>query len=299
MLRWVLDRVKEIFLEYVTRPWDVIAPGDAGKFYQLAACLIFKNEAPYLKEWLDFHRLVGVEKFFLYNNNSTDEYRQVLAPYIAEGIVTVHDFPISPPRAQIRAYNACLRTYRHHARWIAFIDIDEFLYAKEDDSLLNVLRWYEQFPAVAVNWLMFSSSGHILKPEGLVTENYTRCQVGGNKHVRLIVNPLKMERLVSAHEAIFSDGHYAVNEQKIEVRGPYSVPPSVACLRINHYWTKSVEEFFLHKIIRGDVTGLTELRDVKGLINAEKLYNTGEDHAIQRFAACLKATADPAAPVEP
>jgi hypothetical protein len=118
------------------------------------------------------------------------------------------------------AYNACLRTYRHHARWLAFIDIDEFLYAKENDSLLNVLRRYEQFPAVAINWLMFSSSGHILKPEGLVIENYTCCQVARNKHVRLIVNPLKTERLVSAHEAIFYDGHYAVNEQKIEVRGP-------------------------------------------------------------------------------
>jgi hypothetical protein len=70
------------------------------------------------------------------------------------------------------ADNACLRTYRHDARWLAFIDIDEFLYAKEDDSLLNVLRRYEQFPGVAVNWLMFSSSGHILKPEGLVIENY-------------------------------------------------------------------------------------------------------------------------------
>ena len=82
----------------MTRPWHVIAPGDVGKFYQLAACLIFKNGAAYLKEWLDFHRLVGVEKFFLYNNDSSDEYEQVLAPYIAQGIVTVHDFSISPPR---------------------------------------------------------------------------------------------------------------------------------------------------------------------------------------------------------
>ena len=110
-------------------------------------------------------------------------------------------------------------------------------------------------------------------------------------------HPLKTERLVSAHEAIFYDGHYAVKE--IEVRGPYSAPPFGACLRINHYWTKSVEEFFSHKIIRGDVTGLTELCDVKGLINAEKLYNTGEDHAIKRFFARLKTTCALAAPVEP
>jgi hypothetical protein len=197
------------------------------------------------------------------------------------------------------AYNECLTTYRHHARWIAFIDIDEFLYGKEDDSLLNVLSQYEQFPAVAVNWLMFSASGHILKPAGLVIENYTRCQIAGNKHVRLIVNPLKTERMVSAHEAIFHDGNYAVNELKIEVRGPFSLPSSIACLRINHYWTKSVEEFLSHKVVRGDVTGLTELRDLKGLINSERRYNTGEDHAIQRFVPRLKAMSAPTAAVKP
>jgi Glycosyltransferase family 92 len=81
----------------VTRPWHVIAPGDVGKFYQLAACLIFKNEAGYLKEWLDFHRL-GIEKVLLYNNNSEDKYEPVLAPYIADGIVTLHDFPIPSPQ---------------------------------------------------------------------------------------------------------------------------------------------------------------------------------------------------------
>ena len=259
----------------MARPWEVIAPDDRSKFYQLAACLIFKNEAVYLKEWLDFHRLVGVEKFFLYNNNSEDEYERVLAPYIAQGSVTLYDFPIPPPTAQTEAYDACLKAYRHNARWIAFIDIDEFLYAREDDSLPGILRGYEQFPAVAVNWLMFSTSGHIVKPAGLVIENYTRCQVEGNKHVRLIVNPLKTERFVSAHEAVFLDGQCAVNEQGIVVRGPYSLPPSVACLRINHYWTKSVEEFLLHKLVRGDVTGLKELRDIQGLIMAEKLYNSG------------------------
>lgn len=34
---------------------------------------IFKDEAPYLAEWIEFHRLVGVEHFFLYDNLSTDE----------------------------------------------------------------------------------------------------------------------------------------------------------------------------------------------------------------------------------
>jgi hypothetical protein len=266
----------------------LIAPGDENKYNRLAACLIFKNEADYLSEWLEFHRIVGVEKFFLYNNNSTDHYQQVLTPYLKEGIVTLYDFPISPPEAQKSAYTACLQTYRNHARWIAFIDIDEFLYPRAEESLLELLSGFEECPAVAVNWLMFSTSGHILKPDGLVTESYTRCQAGGNRHVRLIVNPQETESFCNAHEAIFRDGKCAVNELKQEVRGPKS-PPSISKLCINHYWTRSVEEF-VRKVSRGDVAGLTELRDMQGLIHAERRYNSGEDLAIRRFARLLKTT---------
>ena len=50
----------------------------------LVACAIFRDEAPYLAEWIAFHRLVGVEHFFLYDNGSTDDPRAVLDPLIAE-----------------------------------------------------------------------------------------------------------------------------------------------------------------------------------------------------------------------
>ena len=33
--------------------------------YDLAVVAIFKDEAPYLKEWLDYHLAAGVEHFYL------------------------------------------------------------------------------------------------------------------------------------------------------------------------------------------------------------------------------------------
>ena len=51
--------------------------------YNLAVAAIFKDEAPYLREWLDYHLLAGVEHFYLYNNDSTDDYAEMLKPYVA------------------------------------------------------------------------------------------------------------------------------------------------------------------------------------------------------------------------
>ena len=48
----------------------------------LSICAIYRDEAPYLAEWIEFHRLVGVERFFLYDHMSQDHHLEVLAPYL-------------------------------------------------------------------------------------------------------------------------------------------------------------------------------------------------------------------------
>ena len=60
---------------------------------ELAVCAIFREEAPFLDEWIAFHVGVGATHFYLYNNFSTDNYKQVLEPWIARGTVTLIDWP--------------------------------------------------------------------------------------------------------------------------------------------------------------------------------------------------------------
>ena len=33
----------------------------------LSICAVYRDEGPYLREWIEFHRLVGVERFYLYD----------------------------------------------------------------------------------------------------------------------------------------------------------------------------------------------------------------------------------------
>ena len=42
-----------------------------------------------LQEWLVWHLLMGVEKFYLVDNDSSDHVREVLAPFIQQGVVEV------------------------------------------------------------------------------------------------------------------------------------------------------------------------------------------------------------------
>lgn len=97
--------------------------------YDLAVTAIFKDEGKYLKEWLDYHLLAGVEHFYLYNNDSSDDYKEVLAPYIEKGFVTLTEWP--GRLMMYPAYSDALDKHRFDCRYMAFFDIDEFVYPKK------------------------------------------------------------------------------------------------------------------------------------------------------------------------
>jgi hypothetical protein len=64
------------------------------KKYYLSILAIFKNESPWIREWIEYHRLVGVEHFYMYNNDDdTVESDSILGPYVHDGIVENIHFP--------------------------------------------------------------------------------------------------------------------------------------------------------------------------------------------------------------
>src|SRR5690349_3747787 len=136
----------------------------------LAVCAVFRDEARYLAEWVTFHRLQGVERFYLYDNRSSDDWRSELEPEIEAGIVEVQHWPFEP--AQLGAYQHCLEHHRDDARWIAFIDLDEFLFSPTGRPLPEILRKFDTHPGVVANWRMYGTSGWERAPEGLVIENF-------------------------------------------------------------------------------------------------------------------------------
>jgi hypothetical protein len=191
-------------------------------------------DAANLAEWLEFHLLVGFEHFFLYNNRSEDNFADVLAPYIADGTVTLTDWPEFP--GQISAYDDCNRAHGNDWRWIAFIDLDEYLFSPRLRPVPEMLSRYEHLPGVGVLWAMFSTSGHQTRPAGLTIESYVR-RHAGVRHLRQfksVVDPGAVTRCFGPHSFAYSD----------RISWPEAVPRFVGWdeLRVNHYFTRSQQE---------------------------------------------------------
>lgn len=216
---------------YLRRSWPVT----------LAVGAIFRDEARYLPEWIEFHRKQGVERFYLYENNSDDDWEAALAPF--GDVVELRRWPEHP--GQYSAYADCLDRHRADTRWIAFLDIDEFLFSPTGRSLPDVLSGFKRVPGVAVNWRIYRTNGHEVPPEGSVIENYPIPEPDNdpvNRLVKSIVFPaMTSSRVESPH----SFRHYAplVGEDLRPIRGPFRDPPTADLLRVNHYLTRSRREW--------------------------------------------------------
>lgn len=119
----------------------IILPSKDHYQYRIAMASMFKNEAQWLKEWLEYHILLGVQHFYLYNNDSTDNYLEVLEPYINTGIVEIIQWENKPETPwihpgsdsphwcgyQLSAFNDCVKRALHKVQWLGIVDVDEYL----------------------------------------------------------------------------------------------------------------------------------------------------------------------------
>lgn len=228
--------------------------------YDLAICAIFQNEAPYLQEWIEFHKLVGVKHFYLYNNLSTDDYSKVLKPYIESGEVELFEWKhMTNPdgknwnKIQCTAYNDAIHRSENLVKWLAIIDTDEFIFPTQVDSLSEFLLDYEDVAAVSANWQMYGTShieciqpGHLMI-EDLIYKAPTKYEE--NVHVKSIVRPKFVETVRNPHYCIFFPGYTQVTANKVPFSGPFTAV-QVDKLRINHYWTRDENFFNINKIPR-------------------------------------------------
>jgi hypothetical protein len=225
----------------------------------LSICAIVRNEAPYIAEWLEFHRLVGVERFYIYDDVSEDDTIEILLRR-DRGDVRIfpwgfgHDQYNAPVKCrcestpQTTAYNHCARRFGHETRWLAFIDVDEYLYHATEDDLRVPLRSLEGIPALFVHWLIFGRNGHQTKPPGLTIEEYTRRALPGQpipygEHGKLILQPDRLDYFGphGSHNAVLKNG-MAATEEGMPVAVSVSLLSRVPSWRLNHYYNRSEEE---------------------------------------------------------
>ncbi len=217
---------------------------------ELSLCLICKDENSYLAEWLDYHILLGVDRFYIYDNGSQVPIRETLAEYIARGWVVVVD--IAGKGMQLYAYDHALRTFGGNTRWMGFIDTDEFLVPKTTADLKEFLKAYDAYAAFSVSSVFFGTNHHKKRPVVGQIAAYTLCtdeMFYDNTLTKWIVRPEAVFAPNSPHDFTLLGSNKCVNEKEMIVDFQ-RFPHSSEKIQLNHYACRSEEEV-LQKLERG------------------------------------------------
>lgn len=266
------------------------------KKYNVSICAIFKNEAPYLKEWIEFNNIVGVDHFYMYNNNSEDDYEAVLKSYIKSGLVTLIDWPQN--QKQMECYQTCIKDFSGETKWLGFIDIDEFIVPKSTDSIYEFLKAFEnKAGAVNLYWKLFGTSGRMDRDlSGFVCEDFTvcwpkYCDIGKCFYNTAFGFDFESKYAKQLHHKFWANykgknvppvnifNHICVGNRNIADVADFPI-------QINHYFTKSYKEYTM-KRSKGDVYFEINPHDEEYFYEHE-MKCTSTDYSAYKYLVKLK-----------
>jgi Glycosyl transferase family 2 len=222
------------------------------KYFSIAA--IFKQENPFLKEWMDYYLLTGTDHFYLCCNDEDDkEAKEILAPYW-DKITYYH---CSDPFLHVKHYTETLKNHRDETRWLAFIDLDEFILPVEKPNIPVTLEEYEKYGGLVLNMVCFGSSGLKEGPTSQINQLIYRlpdyCGMPGHAFIKSIVNPKVTIGHYNnqTHACAYHEGYFAVNPSHRVVNDIRTLPEVSKKVRINHYYTRSLKWWQEVKMPRG------------------------------------------------
>lgn len=265
-LRKNAQSIQDRITEYKDNQYKLLLKQNKPKNYKYYAsmCLLIKNENSYLAEWLDNYNNIGIDHFYIYDNGSTISIQSTIdkikGGYYKDKC-TVIDFSGKYKHTQYECYNHCLKNFGKDNYWMGFVDTDEFVMLKDGMTIQEFLHMFEGNACVWIPWKVYNSNGHVNKPNGLMTENYTNEIINPTGlYGKVFVQPFRIQKMyVHLAYGRYSRLDMPVNQtgethcnsfNKIStayLRGDQDLYPYAWC---SHYITRSFQEW-LEKIKRG------------------------------------------------
>ncbi len=159
---------------YAPMPPRVLKPGSTGNV--IVGCM--KNEAPYILEWIAYHRAIGVDNFLIYTNGCQDGTAEILARLDATGLVNHRnndDWKGNSPQ-QYALNQALKEPVIRNADWIIHIDVDEFMNIRCGNGTLD--DFFAATPDatnVAMTWRLFGHNGVTDLSDDFVIDQFDHC----------------------------------------------------------------------------------------------------------------------------
>ena len=226
-------------------------------------CAIGRMENDYIREFVEYYKILGVDNICLFDNNydGEEDFRDVIDDYIKSGFVILKDYR-NLKKCQLDAYNECYQTYGKEYDWIMFFDVDEFMFLMKDKNIKEYLarNEFSDYEMIHINWLCYGD-GDMLRSDGrplleriptpIQMDNKTTYDFPDNYHIKSIVrgNLERCEWSRTPHTPIIKGSVCSASGKLVVTNSPF-MPYDYRMAGLRHFTTKTADEY-IKKIKRG------------------------------------------------
>lgn len=223
--------------------------------YYLTLGTVWKDENDYALDFIKFHKYCGVEKFVIFDR----EYNQLKEMTKDMPYVEVIHFPDTPENIHMEGFGQLIKYNQGKTKWLICCDADQAIVGTEKDDVREVLKDYEDYASLQINWHSFGSAGQLYKEPGSLYERFTmraKTDAEINAHTQFICQPDRCLPIKTAepHYPFVKEGEIYINTNKEQIDPnkvvalnpntplSFNVPAIHNILYCAHYVCKSWEE---------------------------------------------------------
>lgn len=230
----------EIDIKTIKRTLDCHFDGIYDQHDNIAAILLFKNENAFLDTWIKYYLYLGVNTFYIYNNNPENMqcYTELKKKYgnTIQFIDWGYTYQFPNGQAQLVCYNHALNLLRGRYNWLLYTDIDEFAVLKDNSlkNLTDLLTKHELKDTASVSYqcMWFGCSHNV----SYTPDNFLR---------KLIYTSNEPVSTLEKHRKNYVNAKCIHNPQLVDIVGVHvalsyngehvQLKPEI--IRFNHYYT--------------------------------------------------------------
>jgi hypothetical protein len=143
-------------------------------------------------------------------------------------------------------HESLVKHLRGVSRWLALIDIDEFMVPTRKDTILEFVRDYEDFGALYLRWEPFGTSyvARLADRQLMTSALYLKWRFikGFNMVGKSIVKPHRVSDAGVHHCKLMAGFHYWDSNPAMQ--------SETSLIRLFHYWTRDEDFLFRYKLPR-------------------------------------------------
>lgn len=218
-----------------------------------AVIAAMRDDGIYILQWVAHYLELGFDHIFIYTNDNSDGSEELLRALAEHGVITLVESETSgkaEPESKAFGHAIHLLHEFRDFEWVLFVDSDEYFVPgpQYDYSIAKVLSAIpEHVSGVCYRWLWFVSGMVYRRTPELLIERFQHARP--HQLTKCLARLRDVTSMRFDHHAELIDGSGLVDclFQPINQEMIFRKRPEYAGGRINHYWTRSFEEFAVKK----------------------------------------------------